>query len=74
MAAAVDASASGESRLLLIEGAAGIGKSRLVAEACRLASAAGVRVLAACGSELERDFPFGAVRQLLEGRGARSRR
>ena len=51
---------------VLIEGSAGIGKTRLLVEAGRLASAAGVRVLSARGSELERAFGFGAVRQLFE--------
>lgn len=52
--------------LLIIEGPAGIGKTRLMAEARRLATDAGIRVLAARGSELEGDFPFGVVRQLFE--------
>jgi DNA-binding CsgD family transcriptional regulator len=59
--------AAGEGRCLLIEGAAGIGKTRIVAESRRRANDAGLQVLAARGSELERDFPFGVVRQLFEG-------
>ncbi|MBI5106124.1 MAG: ATP-binding protein, partial [Solirubrobacterales bacterium] len=59
--------AAGEGRLALIEGPAGIGKSRLLAEARRQAADAGMLVLAARAGELEREFPFGAVRQLLEG-------
>ena len=51
---------------MLIEGSAGIGKTRLLVEAGRLATAAGVRVLSARGSELERAFGFGTVRQLFE--------
>jgi DNA-binding CsgD family transcriptional regulator len=58
--------AGGESRLLLVEGPAGIGKSRLVAETRRRAAAAGIAVRSSRGSELERDFPFGVVRQLFE--------
>ena len=54
----------GRGRVALIEGPAGIGKSRLLAEA--RARAAGMTVLAARCGELERDFSFGAVRQLLE--------
>jgi DNA-binding CsgD family transcriptional regulator len=50
---------------LLIEGPPGIGKTRLLGCA-RAAAAEGVRVLTARGSELERDFPFAVVRQLLE--------
>ena len=56
----------GRSGLVLFEGPAGIGKSRLVAEARSAAARAGLLVLSARGSELERDFPFGVVRQLFE--------
>jgi DNA-binding SARP family transcriptional activator len=63
---ALDDLAAGEPRLLLIEGPAGIGKTRLLAEARRQAAERGVRVLTARGSQLERAFGFGAVRQLLE--------
>ncbi len=49
---------------LLIEGPPGIGKSRLVATARQ--RAAGLRVINARGSEIERDIPFAVVRQLLE--------
>jgi DNA-binding CsgD family transcriptional regulator len=56
----------GEARIALIEGPAGIGKSRLLAEARREASAGGLQVLSARGGELEREFPFGVVRQLFE--------
>jgi ATP/maltotriose-dependent transcriptional regulator MalT len=56
----------GEARIALIEGPAGIGKSRLLAEARREAAAAGMQVLSARGGELEREFPFGVVRQLFE--------
>jgi DNA-binding CsgD family transcriptional regulator len=57
---------AGEARLALIEGPAGIGKTQLAAELRRRAEKAGMRVLAARGSELEREFPFGVVRQLFE--------
>jgi predicted ATPase len=56
----------GHGRVVLIEGPAGIGKSRLLAETRSAAAGAGMLVLAARGSELEREFPFGAVRQLFE--------
>ncbi len=57
---------SGGGRLALVEGPAGIGKSRLLAELRSAALDGDVRVLTARGSELEREFPFGVVRQLFE--------
>ena len=62
----VDDLAAGVSGCILIEGPAGIGKSRLLLEAARLATSSGARVLSARGSQLERSFAFGAVRQLFE--------
>jgi DNA-binding CsgD family transcriptional regulator len=53
-------------RLGWIEGPAGIGKSCLLAETRRIAASDGITVLAARGSELEREFPYGVVRQLFE--------
>src|SRR4051794_21693397 len=53
-------------RLLLIEGPAGIGKSALLEAARERARAEGIRSLGARGSMLEREFPFGVVRQLFE--------
>lgn len=64
--AAIDDVLSGEPRLVLVEGAAGIGKTRLLQEARRLAAARGWRVTGARGSQLERSFGFGAVRQVFE--------
>src|SRR4051812_40151854 len=64
---ALAAAARGDGRLLLVEGPAGIGKSRLLAEVRRRAGEQGALVLSARGSELEREFPFGGVRQLFEG-------
>jgi DNA-binding CsgD family transcriptional regulator len=51
---------------LVIEGAAGMGKSRLLEEARARASDLGLRVLAARATELEQGFPYGVVRQLFE--------
>ena len=48
----------------MVEGPPGIGKSSLLAAARALAR--DLRVLSARGGELEREFPFGIVRQLLE--------
>ena len=58
--------AAGGARVLLLEGPAGIGKSRLLLEARRLAAQQSVRVLHARGSQLEKAFGFGVVRQLFE--------
>src|SRR5919198_2542442 len=69
LAALLDALPGGEGRVAWIEGPAGIGKSTLLAEERRHAADAGVQVLAARGSELEREFPFGVVRQLFEAVG-----
>lgn len=58
--------AAGAGSLIVIEGPAGIGKSRLLAEACAFAEADGLQVLRARGGLLERDLAYGAVRMLLE--------
>jgi DNA-binding SARP family transcriptional activator len=63
---ALDAASRGGSRVLLVEGPAGIGKSRLVVELRRLAEARGLPVVLGRGSQLEQDFGFGVVRQLFE--------
>ncbi|HEX3690376.1 MAG TPA: AAA family ATPase [Solirubrobacteraceae bacterium] len=52
--------------VLAIEGAGGIGKSRLLESARVRATQLGFRVLAARATELEQGFPFGVVRQLFE--------
>ncbi len=52
--------------LVVVEGTAGIGKSRLIAELRERARENGHLVLAANGSDLEREFPFGVVRQLFD--------
>ncbi len=66
LSATVGAAAGGTAGLMLVEGPAGIGKSRLLAAARAFAEERGLLVLAARGGELERDFPFGIVRQLFE--------
>src|SRR5215210_6993818 len=50
----------------VIAGASGIGKTRLLGAARREAAGAGVAVLSARCSPLERGFGFGVARQLLE--------
>src|SRR5262245_60623413 len=55
----------GRGGLVLVEGPAGMGKSALLADARALAEAAGMQVLRSRGAELEREFGYGVVRQLL---------
>ena len=57
---------AGRGSLLLVEGPAGIGKTRLVLAAGRHGRELGLTTLNARGSELERDFAYGLVRQLFE--------
>jgi DNA-binding CsgD family transcriptional regulator len=64
--ALAEAAWSGGGRLAVIEGSAGIGKTRLLTEARAIAGSAGMRVLAARGGELEGEFAYGIVRQLFE--------
>lgn len=66
LAELLDGLVDGRSRAALIEGPAGIGKSRLLGALRDGATARGIRALTARGSELEREFPFGVVRQLFE--------
>jgi DNA-binding CsgD family transcriptional regulator len=66
LTALLDGLAAGSARTALIEGPAGIGKTRLLSALKDGAGERGVRVLNARGSELEREFPFGVVRQLFE--------
>jgi DNA-binding CsgD family transcriptional regulator len=65
--AAIADAVAGSGRLVLIEGSAGIGKSSLLAEGRSRAADAGMTVVSARGSELERAFSYGVVRQLFEG-------
>jgi DNA-binding CsgD family transcriptional regulator len=64
--ALVAGTAAGRGYVVLVEGPAGIGKSRLLGEVCHRAESHGLRILSGSGGELERDFAFGVVRQLLE--------
>src|SRR5512133_1127550 len=64
--ALADAARSGGGRFVVIEGTAGIGKTRLLAEGRAIARSAGMGVLAARGGELEGEFAYGIVRQLFE--------
>lgn len=75
MDAVLGAARSGIGAALLIEGPAGIGKTSLLASVCERASASGMRVLHGRGTQLERDYAMGLVRQALEPavRGERAR-
>ena len=57
---------SGRGTFVVVEGPAGIGKTALLAAARAAATDGGMRVLRSRGTELERDFAFGVVRQLFE--------
>ena len=57
---------AGEPGCLLIEGPAGIGKTRLLEEVRRLAAASDVAVRSARSSAPEQGFDFGVVRQLFD--------
>lgn len=52
--------------VLLVEGPAGIGKTALGRVAGGEARSRGMRVLRAAGSQLEEEFPYGVVRQLVD--------
>jgi DNA-binding SARP family transcriptional activator len=78
LTAAIEDLKEGRSGCLLVEGPAGIGKTRLLDETRRLAVGAGVPVRSARCSAAEREFEFGVVRQLFDteadealGRGER---
>jgi DNA-binding CsgD family transcriptional regulator/tetratricopeptide (TPR) repeat protein len=64
---ALTAAVDGSGRIVLVEGAAGTGKSALVAAAHEQAQAHGVEVLVARGSQLEQAVPFGLAFELVGG-------
>ena len=66
LAGTVEAALGGTDGCAFVEGPAGIGKSSLLAAVSGLGRERGMQVLAARGGELEREFPFGIVRQLFE--------
>jgi len=70
--ALIEAAAHGDGRLVIVQGSAGIGKTRLLTVARTFAAGAGFRVLMARAGELESAFPFGIVRQLFEPALARA--
>lgn len=66
LSALIEAACRGAGQLAVVEGVAGIGKTRLLAAARAVAERGGLRVLGARGSELEQEFAYGVVRQLFE--------
>jgi DNA-binding CsgD family transcriptional regulator len=64
--AVLERATSGSGGALLITGAAGIGKTTLIEAARQRSAAAGLTVLSARGGEMEGDFAYGVMRQLLE--------
>jgi tetratricopeptide (TPR) repeat protein len=57
--------ALGDGGVVVLEGQAGVGKTELLRTASELGQEAGMTVLRGRGSELDRAFAFGVVRQLL---------
>ena len=60
------AARDGAGGIVVLEGAAGIGKTRLLQAARERAGALGLEAVAARGAELERGFAYGVARQLFE--------
>ena len=56
----------GGGQVVVVEASAGLGKTSLLKAASQIASEAGFTCLRARATELERDFAYGCVRQLLE--------
>lgn len=63
---ALRSSKLGRGCFVILYGPAGIGRSSLLRAAVPAADRRGMAVVEACGSELERGYGFGVVRQLLE--------
>ena len=66
LSSAVAAARDGRGSLVVIEGPAGLGKSRLLRWATERGRGMGALVLSAISGEPERDFAFGVTRQLFE--------
>jgi DNA-binding CsgD family transcriptional regulator len=66
IADALDSAVAGAGRVIVIEGAAGIGKTRLVRETRELAARRGFGRLQATGDETETSMAWGVVRQMVE--------
>ena len=62
----VEDAATGRARIALLEGEAGIGKTRLIDEALAFAQAQGFRVFSGACDEVEQNSPLRALREALE--------
>jgi DNA-binding CsgD family transcriptional regulator len=72
MRALVGRAAAGDGGLVVVEAQAGVGKTALLRSVGALGETAGLRVLRGRGTELDRSFAFGVVRQLLEREALRA--
>jgi DNA-binding CsgD family transcriptional regulator len=63
---AIGSARGGRGQAVVVDGPPGIGKTELLLSAQRHAERSQMAVLHARGDELERDFPFGIVRQLFD--------
>jgi DNA-binding CsgD family transcriptional regulator len=61
---ALAAARKGAGSLVVVEGPAGIGKSRLLAETCAMANELGMLMVTSRGIDLERNVPFGVAAEL----------
>jgi DNA-binding CsgD family transcriptional regulator len=66
LGSALDSALAGRGGVAVVQGSPGIGKTRLLEETKATARRRGLTVLAAIGGELEREFPYGVVRQLFD--------
>jgi class 3 adenylate cyclase/tetratricopeptide (TPR) repeat protein len=66
LARAVEAAVAGDGAVLLLEGEAGLGKSRLLEDLVERAEASGLRVLAGAGDAIERHQPYHGWRPVFE--------
>ncbi len=65
LATNLDAIQAGQSRIVIVEGEAGIGKSQVVGELIRLSQSRGFKTLLGVGRSIEQDTPYRAWRDIL---------
>ena len=63
---AIASATAADGMVVVVEGSPGIGKTVLLREAGRRAREAGLLALTASGTGLEREFPYGCARRMLE--------